>query len=61
MNSNSQLEKINTFNALVENYDDSIAVKFLHKANWDETVKLNKIILIKISLSTNKKTIKIFL
>jgi hypothetical protein len=42
MNSNSQIEKINTFNALVENYDDNLAVKFLHKANWDETVNKNR-------------------
>jgi len=40
MNSNSQIEteKINTFKALVENYDDNTAITFLSKANWDETV-----------------------
>ena len=39
MNSNAQTEKINTFKALVENYDDNIATTFLNKADWDETVK----------------------
>jgi hypothetical protein len=39
MNSNSEIEKINTFKVLVENYDDETAVRFLHLANWDETVK----------------------
>lgn len=38
MNSDSQTEKINTFKALVENYDDNTATSFLQKANWDETV-----------------------
>ena len=33
-------EKINTFKALVENYNDEVAKKYLEKFNWDETVNL---------------------
>ena len=32
------IEKINTFKALVENFDDDIALKYLEKSGWDETV-----------------------
>jgi hypothetical protein len=39
MNStNSKIEKINTFKALVEEIDENIAIIFLKKANWDEIV-----------------------
>jgi len=34
------IEKINTFKALVENNNDEIALKFLEKSGWDETVKI---------------------
>lgn len=33
------IEKINTFKVLVENYDDEMALKYLEKSGWDETVK----------------------
>lgn len=40
------IEKINTFKALVENYKEEVALKYLQKTNWDETViKLIKIFL----------------
>ena len=32
------IEKLNTFKALVENYSDEVALKFLQKSSWDETV-----------------------
>ncbi len=32
------IEKINTFKALVEIMDDDIALKYLEKSGWDETV-----------------------
>ncbi len=32
------IEKINTFKVLVENNDDEIALKYLEKSGWDETV-----------------------
>ena len=41
MNSNDQLDKINTFKVLVENYDDDNAVRYLDKTNWDESVNKN--------------------
>lgn len=39
-------EKINTFKALVENFDDEIALKYLEKSGWDETVLKNFIFII---------------
>ena len=36
--SNFNIEKINTFNALVENNNDQIAFKYLDLAEWDEIV-----------------------
>ena len=32
------IEKLNTFKALVENYSDEVALKYMEKSNWDETV-----------------------
>jgi hypothetical protein len=34
------IEKLNTFKALVENYNDEIALKYMQKGDWDETVNL---------------------
>ncbi len=31
-------EKLNNFKALVENYSDEVAIKYLKKSGWDETV-----------------------
>lgn len=31
-------EKIRTFQAIVDNYNEEIALNYLTKANWDETV-----------------------
>lgn len=40
-------EKINTFIAMTENNNQDVALSYLGKYNWDETVKLiNKISLI---------------
>ena len=33
-------EKIRTFQALVDNYNEEIALNYLTKANWDEMVNL---------------------
>jgi hypothetical protein len=38
MNSDAQIEKINTFKALVEEDDEDTALIFLNMANWDEMV-----------------------
>lgn len=38
MNSNEQIEKINTFKVLVEDNDEDTALIFLNMANWDEMV-----------------------
>ena len=40
MNSDSQIEKINTFKVMVEIEDDNTALTFLQIANWDEGVNL---------------------
>ena len=39
------IEKINTFKALVENFDDDVALKYLEKSGWDETVFFNSFII----------------
>lgn len=32
------IEKLNTFKALVENYSDEVALKYMQRCGWDETV-----------------------
>lgn len=34
------IEKLNTFKALVENYNNEIALNYMQKSGWDETVNI---------------------